>query len=850
MAHDVLAMICWGMSVASVFPPFGPRFLAGDDEALKRDLRKRVLAWGYVCAAAAIGERLGRLLGRIAARWLAGDNVRGAVIKLEAVALLCLHVGLGGSRSVRHAVSWRVACSVVAASAAQLSTIDVVVWGQRDAEQRRTSSRLIGVALGSAAPLFTVGARRVAKLAALLRHAPLVALAGGAASALIFFLQACRRARRRRLDRAAALPEYEDELDAVMDAVPALYIETAGATAGARRWQSTVAWRAANDVASVLHSPQPKYNACKMLYPHSLHGVTREGERVIWELLGNLDTSFLRSGEVSIAEAFRHFLFVHEFCSWHFEGEETRLVTVMDVQGLRLKEVNALFFRLVGTASDVLNNLMPFRVRRIVVINAPSWFHAAWRGVQRVLPRELRDKVQIVGTDYAAALDALCDRRELPQEYGGDKPLGHSDDELAMLEAACVLNAGKQLASRQPAPEVARPAALHDVARPPVERPSNTAAAAPWWRRLVGGGAGAGPRAAFLGSENKFYYSESQQRWLLDDADADAEAGEGQAAAADDDDDEMILAIQAATLRRALSTDAQLGSLRARTTADLWRTLPESFAVPRAYAAAPPRAAATGDGDGAARPWLVALLYLSVFVACACRGALCAVGLPWIVAPVGRGGLGLRRCDAAAVAVAAAALLALLAARAPRALAAMPRVAPLRAFRVGAGLQGLVLLALPQLPTLASDGLLPRGSPTVVVVLVACAVIVSVNAHFAVAAARASLDVAGRATRGCAALHGAELCGDVAGTLGAALLVREALRQKRPFPCDVSLGLTVTAIASAALYALSLLVYKQVIGDVALGRAPATNCMALLELPARDVQRCVDDAIEADEATS
>ena len=54
------------------------------------------------------------------------------------------------------------------------------------------------------------------------------------------------------------------------------------------------------------------------------------------------------------------------------------------------------------------------------------------------------------------------------------------------------------------------------------------------------------------------------------------------------------------------------------------------------------------------------------------------------------------------------------------------------------------------------------------------------------------------------------------------------------------------AIANALLYVASLAVYRRVLGDVADDGAPA--CAGLLEVPARDVQRVVDDLVEADGA--
>ncbi|KAH8074077.1 hypothetical protein JL721_2637 [Aureococcus anophagefferens] len=324
------------------------------------------------------------------------------------------------------------------------------------------------------------------------------------------------------------------------------------------------------------------------MYPHHFGGRSKRGEIIMWELLGQLDTAVLRSGRVSMEEAFRHFIFIHEYAALKFQGEETELVTVLDVAGLRFSEVNSFLLRLVATASDVLNNLAPFRVRRIFILNAPSWFGAALAGVRRVLPAETRHKVTIVGADYAATLAELADHDELPSTYGGGgPPLSQSEDELDMLEAVCVLNSGGAVdflergSDSDASPASASP---QRAASPEVDRRTRPRRPPrPWWApwRMP-----AAPRA-HLGAANDFYYCDQRRRWVLRGDEEDGAAPGG----GDADEDALVVAIQAATLRRSMSSEKALGSLKARTADDLMRTLPEAFSVPGHQRRAPARGA-------------------------------------------------------------------------------------------------------------------------------------------------------------------------------------------------------------------------------------------------------------------
>ena len=79
--------------------------------------------------------------------------------------------------------------------------------------------------------------------------------------------------------------------------VPRLYLascdnDRAKAT---ERWRATQQWRRGNEMSIVLPlQRQPKYHDIKRVYPHYLHGKTRDGAIFMWERVGRLDTSALK----------------------------------------------------------------------------------------------------------------------------------------------------------------------------------------------------------------------------------------------------------------------------------------------------------------------------------------------------------------------------------------------------------------------------------------------------------------------------------------------------------------------------------------------------------------------------
>lgn len=73
------------------------------------------------------------------------------------------------------------------------------------------------------------------------------------------------------------------------------------------------------------------------------------------------------------------------------------------------------------------------RVARLVIINAPSWFHSVWSMVARVLPDSVRKKVVIM--HGVKGLDEFIHPTQRPEEFGGsDVPLGQAPEHLEFLQ--------------------------------------------------------------------------------------------------------------------------------------------------------------------------------------------------------------------------------------------------------------------------------------------------------------------------------------------------------------------------------------------------------------------------------
>ena len=835
---DALAALVDGFSSFSVFPPFGPRALARRGASALRT--RQVVQWGRVVIAATIGRRSGCVARVLSERCVVPE----LPLSFKLVLLIMAHAALGNVRSGRTMYFWRFVAGAVAAFG----------WApsRHDARSRASDAwNMVGRIGGAAVPLLGLAARSfwrrllrgllaLATVARPLPKSPDVRIVAGAVfrAGTSYVLRNKLRAlegllalvvlsylvtKAPRIQRRPAPPSPKTTTPVKRrhgePPVPRLYVQSCdGDHAKAHeRWRATIEWRNERGVDRIAVSQQPKYHDIKRVYPHFLHGKTRDGAVFCWERLGRLDTSALRSGRVTTEEAFRHFIFFHEYMARRYEGEETRMVTVLDIEGLRFREVNSFFLKLISTASDVLDNLAPFRVRKIFVVNAPSWIGAAWPAVRRVLPRGVRDKVTIVGSDYASTLAEVAAPDQLPADYGGlGPPLGEADAELDMLDAVCVLNAGGSVDYLDEAKAPVSESVEVQPPAPPVEEEQST----PWYARILQSNTAT---PAHLGNtDGEFYYCEQKKRWVLEGNEDEAPGTPSRSVSEDD----VVLAIQAATLRRSLSSEAQLGSLAQRTAEDLRRTLPNHFSAPaRALRDAPPPPPQT-----TADPLLSAVLGLNLVSVCAANSFLTVAAPCWALAPSSQGGVGLKTADASCVMVGACFLVLALRLKAPEALAKMPRRAPLRGVRVAGAAGCLATLAAPALLAAArQEGLLPRDSiaAKVCVAIVAAAWLVTGRLGRDAAAAAAGAARGGR-VRAVAMLSDA---GDISGAVVASLVTTTASPQR---------GLYLAALGYAVVYGVSLAVYRRVLGDVS-DDSDSAPCSIFLELPARDVQRIVDD---------
>ena len=248
-------------------------------------------------------------------------------------------------------------------------------------------------------------------------------------------------------------------------AVPPNFLRTAATPAAAKRaYAKALKWRREHRVDTILTTRQDHFHDILQLYPHALHGYALDGCAVAYELLGQAKPKEMRTRGITPEHLTWHFLMRNELLFQRFgphhgprkagghsvgsggsgpdsggaDNDYGRMMTVLDVKGVSVSDISTDVLSFIKQSSHIMDTYYPGRVARLVICNAPSWFHSVWSLVARVLPEAVQKKITIIaGVD---GLDAFIERAQRPAEYGGTdpSPLRGSPQHLAFLGLAAV----------------------------------------------------------------------------------------------------------------------------------------------------------------------------------------------------------------------------------------------------------------------------------------------------------------------------------------------------------------------------------------------------------------------------